>query len=169
MESMHELREMLCEALTKVAGKGELSAGSLDTIHKLTDTIKNIDKIEMLEEGGYSEDGGWMARGVYGGSSYNRGGSYGEGGSYGSGGSYGQGDSYANGGSYARGRGGRGNSYDGGGSSYANRGKHYVRAHYSRDDGRAYMMEQLEGMMQSAGSEKERQAIQRCMKQLEEA
>lgn len=45
---------MLCYELDDIAEKGELSAGSLETLHKLTDTIKNIDKIEMLEENGYS-------------------------------------------------------------------------------------------------------------------
>ena len=75
MNAMHELREMLCVELDEIAGKGELSAGDLDTIHKLTDTIKNIDKIEKLDSG-YSRDGGWMAEGTYG---YGRGNSYGNG------------------------------------------------------------------------------------------
>ena len=50
MKALHELREMLCRELDDIAGKGELTAGSLETVHKLTDTIKNIDKIMMLEE-----------------------------------------------------------------------------------------------------------------------
>ena len=41
-----------------------------------------------------------------------------------------------------------------------------MRGHYSREDGREQMMEQLEGMMRNAGSEKEREAIRRCMEQL---
>lgn len=65
MRSLEQLREMLCRELDEIAEKGELSAGALDTTHKLTDTIKNIDKIEMLEDGDYSEDGGWEARGNY--------------------------------------------------------------------------------------------------------
>lgn len=56
MESMYTLRDMLCEELDEIARKGEMSAGDLDTVHKLTDTVKNIDKIEMLD-GGYSDDG----------------------------------------------------------------------------------------------------------------
>lgn len=71
---MHELKEKLCEELEEIARKGELGAGDLEIVHKLTDTIKNIDKIEMLEEDdGYSRDGDWEAdmRGTYGrGSSY---------------------------------------------------------------------------------------------------
>lgn len=39
-----------------------MSAGDLEAVHKLTDTIKNIDKIEMLEADGYSNNGGdWEA------------------------------------------------------------------------------------------------------------
>ena len=103
---------------------------------KLTDTIKNIDKICALEEdGGYSEAGDWE-------------------------------------GDYGR------------GSSYANRSKHYVRGHYSRDgrggysrdgrmggysrhDAKEAMMEQARDMMESATSEHEREAIRRFMSELE--
>lgn len=73
---MHKIRQMLMDELEKYEKKTDLSMGSLEVIHKITDTIKNIDKIEMLEEGGYSEDGGWEARGMYrDGVSYNEGGS----------------------------------------------------------------------------------------------
>ena len=137
MEYMHELKEKLCEEVDEIARKPEMSAGDLEAIHKLTDTIKNLDKIEMLEDGGYSQAG-------YrdGGSSYNR------------------------------------------GSSYANRGKHYVRGHYSRDgysmegrvnrggysrhDAKEAMMEQMEMLMEQAGSEREREAIRRCISQLDQ-
>ena len=74
MEYMHELKEKLCDELEEIARKGELSAGDLEAVHKLTDTIKNIDKIEMLEEdGGYSKAGDWEMEGR---GSYNRGSSY---------------------------------------------------------------------------------------------
>ena len=66
MEYMHELKDKLCRELEEIAKKPDMSAGDLETVHKLTDTIKNIDKIDMLEDdGGYSRDGGWMARGTY--------------------------------------------------------------------------------------------------------
>lgn len=43
--------------LEELARKGELGAGDLEPAHKLTDTIKNIEKICALEEdGGYSGD-----------------------------------------------------------------------------------------------------------------
>lgn len=74
MEYLYDLKEKLCEELEEIARKPEMSAGDLEAAHKLTDTIKNIDKIAMLEEdGGYSRAGDWEAdmRGTYArGSSY---------------------------------------------------------------------------------------------------
>lgn len=54
MKSMYDLRDMLCKELEEITRKGELGAGDLDIVHKLTDTIKNIDKIEAMGEDGYS-------------------------------------------------------------------------------------------------------------------
>lgn len=55
MEKLFELKEKLCEELEEIARKPDMGPGDLEIIHKLTDTIKNIGKIEMLdEEGGYS-------------------------------------------------------------------------------------------------------------------
>lgn len=71
MKKMHDLKQMLCRELDDISSKGELSAGDLETVHKLTDTIKNIDKILALEEG-YSQ--GWESDGMYSrGNSYARG------------------------------------------------------------------------------------------------
>lgn len=67
MKNMDELREMLCEELEKITKKGELSAGMLDVIDKLTHSIKSIDTIMAMEEAGYSNEN------VPGGSSYARG------------------------------------------------------------------------------------------------
>lgn len=148
MEKLYTIKEALMRELDKsdTARNGELSGGELGTLHQITDTIKNIDKICMLEEeDGYSQDGEWMAEGKY-----------------------------------------------GSGSSYANRGKHYVRGHYSRDgrsggdmggeyssrrdsrgrysrdDGRSEMMEHIEMAMDSA-NEKDRETIKRFIRQLENA
>lgn len=135
MEYMDKLRDKLCDELDEIARKPEMSAGDLETAHKLTDTIKNIDKIAMLEEdGGYSQAGDWEAdmRGTYG-----RGSSY-------------RGRKRDSMGRYSReGRGGRGG--------------------YSRNDAKEAMMEQMEMLMDQAGSEREREAIRRCMGQLENA
>lgn len=74
MKHMEKLKKMLCKELDEIAEKGELGSGSLEIIHKLTDTIKNIDKIEMLDEDAQSErgssyrrsyDGDWEATGRY--------------------------------------------------------------------------------------------------------
>lgn len=141
MKDLYELREKMCRELEEYSRKPEVKAGDLEVIHKLTDIIKNIDKICMLEdESGYS--------------------------------------SMVDAGDYGR------------GSSYANRGKHYVRGHYSRDggnmsdgqhgsrrdswgrysrdDGRSEMMEHLEMALDSA-TEEDREDIKRFMRKLENA
>ena len=136
MEYMYELKEKLCKELDEIARKPEMGAGDLEIIHKLTDTIKNLDKSEMLEEDGYSRDGDWESRG-----------------------------SYDRGSSYRRKRDSRGRySRDG----YAQDG--YSReGRYTRDGAKDRMMEEMEAIMSKAGSEKEREAIRRCMNQLENA
>ena len=134
MEYMYELKDKLCKELDEIARKPEMGAGDLEIIHKLTDTIKNLDKIEMLEDGGYSQAGDWEMEGS---GSYNRGSSY-------------RGRKRDSMGRYSReGRGGRGG--------------------YSRHDAKEAMMEQMEMLMDQAGSEREREAIRRCMGQLENA
>ena len=130
MKALYDLKDKLQMELEEIARKPEMGAGDLELVHKLTDTIKNIDKICALEEdGGYSQAVDNM-------DGYNR------------------------------------------GNSYANRGKHYVRGHYSRDgysrrdrrysrdDGRDYMVSQLEDIAEGA-SDKSREAIRRCIAQLE--
>ena len=160
MHYMEDLKDLLCAELEDYAEKGKksgkMSMGDLDSIHKLTDTVKNILKIDMLEgETGYSEDGYYMGEGRIYGTSY---------------------DGYDRGTSYARGRGryakrdsmgrysSRGMSYDDD-MSYARGG----RRGYSRDDGKAYMMEQLEDMMEDAEKPAEKEALRRCMEALKRA
>ena len=131
MEYMYELKEKLCDELDEIARKGELGAGDLEIVHKLTDTIKNLDKIEMLEDGGYSQAGDWEIEGR----AYNRG------------------NSYARRKRDSMGR-------------YSRDGR-MMRGGYSRHDAKEAMMDQMEDLMAQAGSEKEREAIRRCMNQLE--
>lgn len=133
MEYMDKLRDKLCDELDEIARKGELGAGDLEIIHKLTDTIKNLDKIEMLEDGGYSQAGDWEIEGR----AYNRG------------------NSYARRKRDSMGR-------------YSRDGR-TMRGGYSRHDAKEAMMEQMEMLMDQAGSEREREAIRRCMGQLENA
>ena len=164
---MHKIKEKLMDELYEIEEKmkkssgGKLSAGDIETIHKLTDTIKNIDKIEVLEGGeGYSEESNWMADGRMYGTSYEDGMSYARGrgrnakrdsmGRYSrEGGSYDDNMSYERGSSYARGgRGGRSGGY-------------------SRADAEEEMIEKLEDLMHYAESPKKREAIKRCIMQIE--
>lgn len=71
MKSMHELKNMLCEELDQIARRGTINAGDLETVHKLTAAIKNIDTIEAMENDDYSR-AGWDASDSYG--RYSRGG-----------------------------------------------------------------------------------------------
>lgn len=140
---MEQLKQMLTKELEEIASKGKMTAGELDTVDKLTHSLKSLETIMAMGE--YSNEGG----------SY--GGSYGR--SYG--GSY---NSYEGGmsneGSYGRGRGGnsRGGSY--GGSYARNRGGR--SRGYSRDN----MMEELQELMEDAETEQEREAIRRCIEQM---
>ena len=63
MEDMRKLKDMLCRELDEFSRRDSIESYDLDTIHKLTDTIKNLDKIEMLEDGGYSQARGGGNRG----------------------------------------------------------------------------------------------------------
>ena len=174
MHYMEDLKDLLCAELEDYAEKGKksgkMSMGDLDSIHKLTDTVKNILKIDVLnQESGYSEDGHYMGEGRIYGTSYESGYSERGGSSY-RGRRYAKRDhmgrysrdggmSYDDDVSYARG--GRGGNR-GGNSSYRGGG-------YSRDDGKEYMMERLEEMMEQAQKPAEREALKRCMQALERA
>lgn len=143
MEYMYELKDKLCKELDEIARKPEMGAGDLEIIHKLTDTIKNIDKIEIMKDsGGYSQGGDWEMEGR---GSYNRGSSY-------------RGRKRDSMGRYTR---------DGRDDGYS--GRMMPNRMYSRDDAKEEMMDQMENLMAMAGSEKERKAIERCMNQLENA
>ena len=161
MHYMHDLKDLLCAELEDYAEKGKksgkMSMGDLESIHKLTDTVKNILKIDMLEEeSGYSEDGRYMGEGRIYGTSYESGYSERVGSSYARGrGRYAKRDSMSR---YSR----------DGGMSYARDGRG-MRGGYSRDDGKHYMMEQLEEMMEEAEKPAEREALKRCMQALERA
>ena len=153
MHYMHDLKDLLCAELEDYAEKGKksgkMSMGDLDSIHKLTDTVKNILKIDMLEdESGYSEDGAYMGEGRIYGTSYDDGMRRGAG--------------Y----SYARGRGRYAKRDSMGRYSRDGRG---MRDGYSRDDGKAYMMERLGELMDEASTPTEREALKKCMQALERA
>lgn len=154
MHYMEDLKDLLCAELEDYAEKGKkankMSAGDLEAIHKLTDTVKNIMKIDVLkEEAGYSEDGHYMGEGRIYGTSYARGHTRAKRDSMGrysrDGGRY----SYDDDMSYARSRGYRGG--------------------YSRDEGKSYMMDQLNELMEEASTQAEKDALRRCMDALKRA
>ena len=131
-KAMYELRDMLCDELDELTRKGDLGAGVLEIAHKLTDTIKNIDKIEMMEDDGYSER-------------YSRDGDYSRGDDW-------QADMR---GTYGR------------GSSYARRGTHYVRGHYSRADSMEHLCEQNNDMMRETDDDRVKGALRRAASLME--
>lgn len=65
MKTIKKIREMLCEELENYEGQS-INAGSLSEIDKLMHSIKNADKIMMMNSGEYSHGGDWEARGMYG-------------------------------------------------------------------------------------------------------
>ena len=164
IEYMHKLKKKLCKELEEYAEKNSLSGGDVEMLQRLTDTVKNIDKIEMLEgeEESYSETG-MRGRG-FGGSSYDDDMMYSERrgrgrkarrdrmGRYSSddGMAY---DDYSEDGSY------RGSSYERGGQG--GRG-------YSRNDAKDHMMNKLGTMMEGADPN-EREILKDCMRKLEKA
>ena len=157
MHYMHDLKDLLCAELEDFAEKGKksgkMSMGDLETVHKLTDTVKNILKIDTLgDELGYSEDGTYMGEGRIYGTSYDDG-MHREGGY-----SYARGRRYARRDSMGRYSRDDGMMYRGG-----------MRGGYSRDDGKHYMMEQLEEMMEEAEKPAEKEALRRCMDALKRA
>ena len=140
---MHEvyegLRSKLSMSLKELNKTGKLSGAALNELHIVTDTIKNLDKIEALEDGGYSEATDFM----------------GEGRMYGT--------------SYARGRRGnvkRDNMGRYSRDAYPDNTRRYSRNDgYSYGDGKEDMMEELEEMMENADGS-HREAIRRCMEEI---
>lgn len=137
MDYMRKIKNMLCKELEEYGERNSINASDVEMIHKLTDTIKNLDKIEMLEDNEYS--GNYPMR------------------------------------------------YDDG-VSYARRGTHYVRGHYSRDDGRDDYSERYDrrydnryskdeakdkmmsklGEMMDGADPNEREVLKHAMRKLEE-
>ena len=156
MEYIDKIKKMLCKELEEYGEMGKIKNSSeLDMIWKLTDTVKNLDKIEMLEEesDGYSE-----ARGGMRGRSYMHGSSYDDDMMY----------------SERRGRGryakrdsmGRYSSDDG--MSYDDYSEERMDRRYSKNDAKDHMMNKLGSMMENADPN-EREILKDCMRKLERA
>ena len=144
MEYIEKIKKMLCKELDEYAMKSKLSMADIDVIHKLTDTVKNLDKIEMLEDGnsydGYSEMREYP---------------------------------YMGGSSYARGRGryakrdsmGRYSSEDRMTDDYS---EARMDRRYSRDDAKDHLMDKMGEMMTSA-NEEQREILKDAMRKIERA
>ena len=141
MEYMHKIKKMLCKELEEYGDKKSLSSADVEMIHKLTDTVKNLDKIELLEgDDGYSETYPYYM----GGSSYARG----------------------RGRNARRDSMGRYSSEDG--MSYDDYSESRMDRRYSRDDAKDHMMNKLGEMMTSA-DEEQRQILKDAMRKIERA
>ena len=144
MEYIEKIKKMLCKELDEYAMKGKISGSDLDMIWKLTDTVKNLDKIEMLEDGdsydGYSEMREYP---------------------------------YMGGSSYARGRGryakrdsmGRYSSDDRMNDDYS---EARMDRRYSRDDAKDHLLNKM-GEMMSSADEEQREILKDAMRKIERA
>lgn len=149
MHTYYDAKEMLHKELEDIVKKGELSAGSLETIDKLLNSIKNACKIIMYEE--YSEDEGYS----------NADGSMGNMGNYSNARGRGSNAKRDSMGRYSR------NEYSMRGGRGGSRGGYSRDGRYSYDDGEG-KMEILQEMMNEARSEDERRVIQKVMRRMEE-
>lgn len=144
MEYIEKIKKMLCKELDEYAMKSKLSMADVDAIHTLTDSVKNLDKIAMLEDGdsydGYSEMREYP---------------------------------YMGGSSYARGRGryakrdsmGRYSSEDRMTDDYS---EARMDRRYSRNDAKGHMIDKLGEMMTSA-DEEQREILKDAMRKIERA
>ena len=146
MEYMHKIKKMLCKELEEYGEKKSLSSADVEMIHKLTDTVKNLDKIEMLEgDDGYSETYPYYM----GGSSYARGR-----------GRYARRDSR---GRYSS----EGGTYEGG-SSYDDYSERRMGRGYSRDDAKDHLLDKM-GEMMSSADEEQKEILKDAMRKIERA
>lgn len=144
-----KLKHMLCEELKEFEEKGSLSESSLEIIWRFTDTLKNLVKIEVMNESGIHSYG----------MSYDEEMMYSE--------RRGRG---ANAKRDSMGRYSRDSSYDDGYSEHRYPdgdgrvgGNAYM---YSKSDGKEHIMHQLGKIMHDADDE-ERKVLEKCMRDLE--
>ena len=151
MEYVEKIKKMLCKELDEYAMKGKLTASDLEMVHKLTDTVKNLDKISMFEQ---SEDDYSEARGGMRGRSYMHGSSYDDDMMY----------------SERRGR-GRNARRDSMGRYSSDMGDDYserMDRRYSRDDAKDHLLDKM-GEMMSSADEEQREILKDAMRKIERA
>ena len=154
MEYIEKIKKMLCKELDEYAMKSKLTASDLEMVHKLTDTVKNLDKIALMsenEENGYSEARG---RGRYymGGSSYDDDMMYSE---------------RRGRGRYAK-RDSMGRYSSDMGSSYDDYSETRMDRRYSRDDAKDHLLDKM-GEMMSSADEEQREILKNAMRKIERA
>ena len=151
MEYIEKIKKMLCKELEEYAEMGKMkSVSDLDMIWKLTDTVKNLDKIEMLEDdGGYSEARGMRGRSYMHGSSYDDDMMYSE--------------RRGRGRNAKRDRMGRYSSDDG--MSYDDYSEEMMDRRYSRDDAQDHLMHKM-GMMMEEADPKQRKILEEAMQKI---
>ena len=157
MEYMHKIKKMLCKELEEYGDKKSLSSADVEMIHKLTDTVKNLDKISLLEQGddGYSESRGGRGRG---GRSYMGGSSYDDDMMY---------SERRGRGRYAK-RDSMGRYSSDMGSSYDDYSEERMDRRYSKDEAKDHMMSKLGSLMESADPN-EREILKEAMRKIERA
>lgn len=151
---MHEVKEKLRMEMDEIADRiadNGLTERDLDMLYKIASSYKNLCKIEMLEEdeGGYSKegrDGGYSRRRGY---------------SRGMGDWEARGEYYNHDGDYSR-RGG--SSYEGG---ISNRRRRDRMGRYASSDGKE-AIHKLREAMNEVEDPKDKEAIQKCIDQMEE-
>lgn len=154
MHTYYDAKDMLKKELDEIVKKGELSAGSLDTIDKILSSIVHACKIIMYEE--YAEDGYSYADGDRDMSEY----SYARGRGRGSNARRDSMGRYSSEGGYSNARGGN----RGGGS----RGGYSRAGGYSYADGdKEEKIELIRDMMEEVSSDEERRALQKIMRRYE--
>ena len=139
MDTYYDLKDMLCRELDTITRKGEMSAGDLDVIDKLTHSIKSLETIIAMNEADYSRDG-----------SYERDG----------------GNSMT--GYYARDErmtGGNSGNYSYGRRRRDSMGR-YSRGRYSRDNNE--LIGELEDLMNEAMSPKSKETIRKAVEKMRE-
>ena len=144
MEYIEKIKKMLCRELEKFSMKTDLTVTDLEKIHKLSDTIKNLDKIKMLEEDGEGYSEARMGRG---GSRY----------------------SYDDEMMYSERRGRGSNAKRDRMGRYSSEGGYaedYRGGMYSYDDAKDHLMSKIGEAMESADPN-EREILKDCMRKLE--
>ncbi len=170
MKHIEKIKEMLNGELEVFSKKNAITMSDLEKIQRLSESIKNLGKIALMEQGEYDD--------MEGSSAYARGRGRGRNAKRDSMGRYSREDGYSEeGGSYYGGS-SRGSSYEDDMSSYerggrggqgGGRGNQGGRSSYRGGSsyGNDDMMSMLGEMMEDANP-KEREALKKCMRALEE-